>query len=341
MSDPQSAGADPGPVCYGKGGVEPTSTDSDLVLGYLNPEYFLGGEMKVDPELSRKAIKEKIADPLGMDVIEAARAVRKIIDHGMSDAISKVSVERGEDPRKYTLVAAGGAGPAHVSNLAKTLDIKQILIPRNSSVFCAMGSIIADLRHDLVRSVIIKTNHADIHSLNETFGDLKATGDSYLDREGIDLRDRYYKESIDMRYKGQFHEVEVPVSVVELDQEGLKQLVEDFHKKHEDLYAYRDETEAEMINLRVAACAKVVAPSRKQKLPGSQDSSEYIKGNRNVYFEEEGGFVSTVIYDGNRLEVGNTVLGPAIIEQQMTTIVVPPRARVEVTAYEDFLMTLG
>ncbi|NIV98475.1 hydantoinase/oxoprolinase family protein, partial [Candidatus Saccharibacteria bacterium] len=182
---PQSAGADPGPVCYGKGGTEPTSTDADLVLGYLNPEYFLGGEMSVDVELARKAIKEKIADPLGMDVVEAARSIRKVIDHSMSDAISQVSVERGEDPRKYTLVAAGGAGPVHVADLAKPLGISQILISRTSSIFCALGSIIADLRHDLVRSVVAKTNQVNADSLNNAFGKMKTEGDAYLEREGI------------------------------------------------------------------------------------------------------------------------------------------------------------
>jgi N-methylhydantoinase A len=174
---PQSAGAFPGPACYGKGGTEPTSTDVDLLLGYLNPEYFLGGEMTVDVDLAHKAVKEKIADPLGIDVIDAAKAVRKIIDHSMSDAISQVSVERGEDPRKYTLVAAGGAGPVHVASLANPLDIKQVLISRSSSIFCALGSIIADLRHDLVNSVVSKTDQVNAGDLNEAFEAMQSEGD--------------------------------------------------------------------------------------------------------------------------------------------------------------------
>mgnify|MGYP001817944181 CR=1 FL=1 len=337
---PQSAGAVPGPVCYNKGGTEPTSTDADLVLGYLNPDYFLGGEMSVDIEMARTAIKEKIADPLGIDVITAARSIRKVIDHSMSDAISQVSVERGEDPRKYTLVAAGGAGPVHVADLARPLGINQILISRTSSIFCALGSIIADLRHDLVRSVVVKTSQAGADKLNITFREMKTVGDGYLEREGIVADDRYYGKSIDMRYKGQFHEVELPISEAELTDEGIESIVEDFHKKHEELYAYRDIVETEMINLRLAAYGKVVTPSRKAIVEKSSDAAKYVKGKRDVYFEKKFGFVPTTIYDGDNMVAGNIVEGPAIIEQKTTTVVVPPMARLEVTEYGDYLVKL-
>jgi N-methylhydantoinase A len=338
---PQSAGAVPGPACYGKGGTEPTSTDADLLLGYLNPAYFLGGEMTIDVELARKAVKEKIADPLGMDVIDAARALRKIIDHSMSDAISQVSVERGEDPRKYTLVAAGGAGPVHVASLAKPLGIKQVLISRSSSIFCALGSIIADLRHDLVKSVVSKTSQLNAGVLNGVYLDMQSEGDKYLDREGIVAADRYYRKSIDMRYKGQFHEVELPISEAELSEEGIDHIVADFHKKHEELYAYRDVVETEMINLRLAANGKVVTPARKVMKEKSADAGGSVKEKRDVFFEEKYGFVPTKIYDGDSMVAGNIVDGPAIIEQRTTTVVVPPDARLEVTEYGDYLMKLA
>ena len=337
---PQSAGAFPGPACYGKGGTEPTSTDADLLLGYLNPDYFLGGEMKVEPELARKAVKEKIADPLGIDVIEAAKAIRKIIDHSMSDAISQVSVERGEDPRKYTLVAAGGAGPVHVTSLAKPLGINHILVSRSSSIFCALGSIIADLRHDMVKSEVSKTSQVTADQLNTAFGKMKTEGDRYLEREGIVASDRYYKKSIDMRYKGQFHEVELPITEANISDEAINHFVEDFHQKHEELYAYRDVVETELINLRLAAYGRVVKPVRKTMLQKSADASKYVKGNRDVFFEEKVGFVPTMIYDGDQMEAGNIVEGPAIIEQRTTTILVPPDARLEVTEYGDYLMKL-
>ncbi len=339
---PQSAGADPGPACYGRGGDSPTSTDADLMLGYLNPDFFLGGEMTVDRSLAEKAIKEKIADPLGMTVLEAARAIRKIVDHSMSDAISEVSVRRGEDPRRYVLVAAGGAGPVHVGSLAQVLDIKQILVPRDSSIFCAIGSIIADLRHDLVKSVVVKTADADPLTLNAAFADLEGIGDGYLEREGIAHIDRYYRRSIDMRYKGQFHEVELPIARTELTAEIIDGIVEDFHKRHEELYAYRDDAETEMINVRVAAYGKVTPPTRVPvgRSSDGHDASSFIKEHRNVFFEEDEDFVSTPIYDGDRMSAGSILHGPAVVEESTTTIVVPPEARLEVTEFRDYLLTL-
>lgn len=339
---PQSAGADPGPACYNKGGQEPTSTDTDLVLGYLNPDFFLGGEIKLYPELARKAIKDKIADPLGMDVYEAAKAIRTIIDHNMVDGISVVSVQRGEDPRKYALVAAGGAGPVHIASLAKTLGIKTILIPRSSSIFCALGSVIADLRHDFVKSVIVRSNATDPEVLRAYFSDMEELGNFYLEQEGIAKEDRYVRRSVDMRYKGQFHEVELPVSEEEatLSKAAIESLVEKFNNKHEELYAYRDNVETEMINLRLAAYGKVVTPSRKEQSFVTRDASRQIKAKREVYFDEQKNFISTTIYDGDAMEIGNLIKGPAIIEQKTTTIVVPPKASLEVTSYGDYIMHL-
>jgi N-methylhydantoinase A len=339
---PQSAGADPGPACYNRGGTEPTSTDADLVLGYLDPDYFLGGEIKLVPELAEKAIKEKVADPLGMEVREAAQAIRTIIDHNMVDGISVVSVQRGEDPRKYALVAAGGAGPVHAASLAKTIGIKKILIPRSSSIFCALGGIIADLRHDFVRSVITRADIVDPETLRAHFSEMEALGNFYLEQEGISEKDRYYKRSMDMRYKGQFHEVEVPVidDEVQLTKEGLSSLVEKFNNKHEELYAYRDNVETEIINLRLAAYGKVVTPSRKEQSSVTKEVREHVKTKRDVYFEDRDSFISTPIYDGDAMEVGNRVKGPAIVEQSTTTIVIPPQAWLEVTSYGDYIMHL-
>jgi N-methylhydantoinase A len=339
---PQSAGADPGPACYDRGGTEPTSTDADVVLGYLNPDYFLGGEIKLVPELAEKAIKEKVADPLGMDVKEAAKAIRTIIDHNMVDGISVVSVQRGEDPRKYALVAAGGAGPVHAASLAKTLGIKKILVPRSSSIFCALGGIIADLRHDFVKSVMTRANIADPESLTAHFREMETSGDAYLEQEGISKEDRYYRRSMDMRYKGQFHEVEVTLDEDEanLTKEVLESLVERFNDKHEELYAYRDNVETEIINLRLAAYGKVVTPSRKEQASVGKDTDQLVKAKRDVYFDDRDSFISTPIYDGDAMGVGNVVKGPAIVEQSTTTIVIPPKARLELTPYGDYIMHL-
>jgi len=338
---PQSAGADPGPACYAKGSTEPTTTDADLVLGYLNPDYFLGGEIKLNPELARESIREKVAGPLGLDVVEAARSIRAISDHAMVDAISTVSVRRGEDPRRYTLVVAGGAGPVHAASLARELGIRNLVIPRWSSVFCALGGTIADIRHDFVTSVISRSSLIDPAVLREAYAAMKKTGNETLERESVPVKDRYFKGSIDMRYEAQYHEIEIPVDESELTREGISAIVDRFHDRHEELYGYRDVTDTEMINLRLAACARVVTPPRKKEAPVSRDETKYLKMKRDVYFEEEKGFVSTPIYDGDAMEVGSLIYGPAIVEQRTTTIVVPPKAKLEVNSYGDYMMELS
>lgn len=339
---PQSAGANPGPACYGKGGREPTSTDADLVLGYLNPEYFLGGEIKLYPDLAEKAIKEKVADPLGISAVEAAKAIRTIIDHNMVDGISVVSVQRGEDPRRYALVAAGGAGPVHAASLARSLGIKKVFVPGSSSIFCALGSVIADLRHDFVKSVIARSSLIDSEQLKQAYHEMESQGNDYLEQEGIPPENRYSVWSMDMRYKGQFHEVEVPVHDDEKDcsPEAVAALAERFSNRHEELYAYRDSVETEIINLRVAAYGTVVKPARKEKEFVTRDGASHIKAERKVYFEEEESFVVTPIFNGDEMQPGNRIEGPAIIEQKTTTVVVPPRAWLEVTSFGDYLMHL-
>ena len=337
---PKSAGADPGPACYGRGSMEPTITDADLVLGYLNPDYFIGGEIKLNLELARKSIKEKIAGPLGLDLMEAARSIKVISDHGMVDSISTVSVRRGEDPRRYTLVVAGGAGPVHAASLAKELRIRRIIIPRFSSIFCALGGAIADLRHDYITSIISRTSLVDPAVLKESYNNMKKVGNDTLEKEAIKAEDRYFKGSLDMRYEAQYHEIEILVDEGELTKAGIPAIVDRFHQRHEELYAYRDVTDTEVINIRLAAYGKVVTPSRKEQALVTKDASKHLKMTRDVYFEEDGGFRPTPIYDGDAMEVGNAVEGPAIIEQRTTTIVVPPKARLEVNSYGDYIMEL-
>ncbi len=344
---PQSAGADPGPACYGRGGVNPTSTDADLVLGFLDPDYYLGGEMKLYPELAEKAIRLSIAEPLGMDVTEAAWAMKQVIDHHMIDGISIVSVQRGEDPRKYTLVVAGGAGGSHAANLASVIGIKKMLIPKSSSVFCALGGVIADVRHDFVRCIPGIAGRMDLSEMNDAFEAMKSTGDEYLKKEGVSVVDRYYVRSLDMRYKGQYHELEVPLPA---DSEGassriidpgfIEELVEQFHQMHEALYSYRDKAEIEILNLRLSAFGKVHTPEIREEPFVSRNSEGHLKGRRNAYFREFG-FVATPVYNGETMEVGNVVEGPAIVELQTTTIVVPPKSNLEVTPFGSFLVELA
>jgi N-methylhydantoinase A len=230
----------------------------------------------------------------------------------------------------------------HAASLAKSLGIKKILVPRGSSIFCALGSVIADLRHDFVKSIIARSSQVDSEFLQATFDEMEGSGNEYLDQEGIPANDRYSIKSMDMRYKGQFHEVEVQVSENEADfaPEAIASLEEKFNNRHEELYAYRDTVETEIINLRLAAYGTVVKPARKEQEFVTRDAAPHIKSTRSVYFEEEEAFVPTPIYDGDTMEIGNRVEGPAIIEQRTTTIVVPPKTWLEVTSYGDYLMHL-
>ena len=337
---PQSAGADPGPACYGKGSLKPTVTDADLILGYLNPDYFLGGEIKLNPDLAYKAIEENVAEPLGLDVTEAAKSIVAIADHNMTDAIATVSVRRGEDPRKYTLVVAGGAGPVHAARLARELRIRKVLIPRFSSIFCALGSIISDIRHDFVASTVVRVSEIEMNRMREIANELREDAIKVFEREDIKPEERYFQYSWDMRYEGQYHEINVPVEESELTDDGLSKIIERFHQRHEALFGYRDVTDIEIINFRLAAYGRVVKPIRKSQSLASADASKYIKDGRDVYFFELEDFTRTPIYDGDSLEAGNIISGPAIVEQSTTTIVVPPEAVLKVTEYGDYMVEL-
>jgi len=337
---PQSAGSAPGPACYGKGGNEPTVTDADLALGYLNPDYFLGGEIKLQPELAIRSLKDKIADPLGMQVVEAARSIHSIVNANMTDGMSVVSVQRGEDPREYIMIAAGGAGPVHAPRLARALSIRQILVPRMSSVFCALGGVISDLRHDYVRTVAVRTAEADLHKIEGLYREMEDEAHRTLEREGISRSERSFVRSMDMRYIGQFHEVEVELADVAITGEEVPKIVDRFHQRHETLYAYRDVVGTEIINLGLTAFGKVPAPSFKEQSFAGKDASRCLKGKRDVFFEEAGGFISTSIYDGDAVAHGNTLEGPAVVEQKVTTIVLPPGYSLEVTRHGDYLMNV-
>ncbi len=338
---PESAGADPGPACYGKGSLKPTVTDADLILGYLNPDYFLGGEIRLDPDLAYRAVEENIAEPLGMDVAESARSIVAIADHNMTDAIATVSVRRGEDPRKYTLVVAGGAGPVHAARLAKELRIRKVLIPRFSSIFCALGSIISDIRHDFVASIVARMSELNMDKMREIRDSLRDSAIDLLEKEGIPTENRYFRYSWDMRYEGQYHEISVPIDESEMYEEYLPSIAERFHRKHEALFGYRDVTDIEVINFRLEGYGRVRRPDRKP-LPGAETSADkHVKAQRDVFFFELNDFTETPVYDGDSLEPGNAIPGPAVVEQSATTIVVPPDSVLKVTGFGDYMIELG
>ncbi|MFH0814427.1 MAG: hydantoinase/oxoprolinase family protein [Pseudomonadota bacterium] len=339
---PQSAGADPGPACYMKGGTEPTVTDANLVLGRLNPDYFVGGKIKLNKDASIKAIK-KIAEPKGMTVEEIARAIITIAVVNMTDATEVITIRRGENPKDYGLLVGGGAGPGHAAQLAKTLEIKKVIIPRESSIFCAMGGIISDIRHDYITSLETPTEELDWRKINNIVKSMKADANKMLTEENVPIEERSYRFSADMKYIGQYHEIDVQWPDKQnfaYSEKDIPEIVDRFHERHETLYAHRDEEGKTFTsNLKLAAFGHVSKITARLMPIGDKDTSKYQKGTRDVWFEETG-FTPTPIYDGDAMLPGVKVKGPCVIEQRTTTIVVPPEHSVEVSEYGDFMMNV-
>ncbi len=322
---PRSAGASPGPAAYGRGGAEPTCTDADLVLGYLDPEYFLGGRMGLQPELARRAIEDRIAGPLGLDVATAAAAMVEVIDLTMAAGTKDMALQRGYDPRELPLVVAGGAGPAHAGAIARELDIPVVVVPRLSSVLCALGMLLADLRHDYVRSYGGLWSDLDVKPVLASLGEMEALGAAALSAEGVPEERRTMRLAADMRYVGQHHEVIVPFSREELgDEEGLGRIVSRFASRHEGLYGFSSPGRpVEVINLRATALGRRGAPLDLVE-PGQAEPGDLPRrGRRSIWLPTQRAFEAVETYDGDRLRPGHRLAGPAVVDEATTTVVVP------------------
>lgn len=335
---PKSAGADPGPACYGRGGSSPTVTDAQYVLGYLRPEFFEKGELEFDAQAPSRVIKEKVANPLGLEVIDAAYGIYQLANTNMAAALNVASVQKGYDPREFVLVVAGGAGPIHAAPIARELDIPLILIPRASSVFCAAGMLISDLKHDYVRTCIKDYDRIDIEELNGIYKDLAGQAAQTLREENLSADNISLSYSADVRYLGQFNEVEVSAFAGgEFSQADLDALVEKFHQRHNELYGYSMPGDPiELINLRLSAKGLTVKPSVEKTPCGDADPAAALLGVREAMFDE--GECSVHIYDGMKVLPGNVIDGPAIITQPTTTIVVPPDFSLVCDEFNNFLM---
>ena len=334
---PKSAGADPGPACYGRGGSEPTVTDADLLLGYLDPDFFHGGELRLDVEAARRAIG-RLCDPLGMDETEVAAGIYRVVNANMAAALGVVSVERGHDPREFVLVVAGGAGPIHAAAIARELEIPLILVPRESSVYCAVGMLISDLQHDYVRTYAHDLDQVDLSEVGELYRDMATDARATLTGEGVPEARIELEFSADLRYVGQFNEVEVPAVDGAGDTEPrLAEMVAAFHGRHDTLYGYSmPGAPVELINLRVSARGLTDKPEFARGDHGGTDPSPARKGSRRAYFDGE--FTEVPVYDGLRVVNGNVVAGPAIVEQPTTTIVIPADSELECDAYNNYLI---
>ena len=338
---PESAGAQPGPAAYGQGGQRPTVTDALVVLGYLNQEALLGGRLRIDAEAARRVIAAGVAGPLKLDVERAAQGIFTLVNSNMVSGIRRVSIERGYDPRDFMMVVGGGAGPAHAGRLASELGIPTILIPKVSSALCAFGEILADMKHSYLSSSAVRLDAMDYAHLNDTFASMEMQGRHDLGSAGVAADVITISRSLDMRYVDQVHECQVDIPLEDLSASNIDAIAEAFHTRHEELFTYceRDNT-VEIMNLESTVVGKVARPQLPPLASGTPDPAHAQSGERSAFFEENNAFVMTPVYDGARLLVGNVVVGPAIIEEITTSIVVFPGWQVRLDDPGVYVMTV-
>ena len=340
---PQSAGSKPGPACYDLGGELPTCTDADLVLGYLDKDFFAGGKIPLNYERAERTIKEKIADPLGMNVVEAAAGMYRVINVNMASGVREVSVKRGHDPREFPLVVAGGAGPVHACMIALELEIPVMVIPKESSIFCAAGMLMSDLKHNFVRTYSTSLNKLDKRKFRSLFNEMRKEATELLRSENIPEGSIQHIYSLDMRYIKQYHEVNVEMTKDELERGNIESVVSKFHPEHNRLYGYSLEevgTPIELINLRLTSTGKTTKPKLKNEEYDELDPSKALKKKRKVYLPLKGAFEEVPVYDGHKLRYGNRVEGPAVIEQVNTTTFVTPEYNILCDKYGSYTMYL-
>ncbi len=330
---PRSAGADPGPACYPEGGDEPTVTDADLLLGRLSPDRFVGGELLLSVDRARAVMEERIARPLGMTVMEAARGIATIVDANMADALRRITLQKGHDPRDFTLVAFGGAGPTHAAALARDLGITSTIVSPVATVQSAFGVVSADIAHSFWVSDVF--DFADAARVNGHLSDLEARGHALLEREGIPAERRRMVRWAEVRYRGQAHQVMVPVPGGNLDQREVQEVRAAFEERYEALYGrdsgYRD-AGVELVNLRVDAVGLTRQPALTAEPEDQADASAAWRERRLVYL---GGpdLEEADVYVGEALRSGHKLSGPAVVEYVATTILVYGGQRARVDPY--------
>lgn len=340
---PQSAGAEPGPVCYGTGGVNPAVADADLILGRLDPDYFLGGRMKLDKDRAIAAMEQKIARPLKMSPVEAAMAVVDIIDAHMADLVRKITIGRGYDPRNFHLLSFGGAGPLHVGSYARDVRVQSAIIPRTAGVFSAFGISGADMVHikEISDPMVMP---GDVNRINKNFTELEAELVEKLKVDGFPEEKIKLSRFIEMRYRRQVHGIFCPVPRKTYQAKDLSGLVEVFDQIYEQKYgkgtAYR-EAGTEATTFRVAAVGPMTKPTLKEYPQGSADPSAASKGKRPVYFKEFRELRPCHIYEYDLLRPRNKIEGPAIVESNDTTAVIHPGQSAVVDNYLNLILYLG
>jgi N-methylhydantoinase A len=316
---PRSAGADPGPVCYARGGTQPTVTDADLVLGYLDPAFFLGGEMALDVEGARAAIERDVAQPLGLSVEEAAWGIHTIVNENMANAARVHAVERGKDPAAVPMFAFGGAGPVHASGVARALGAPAVVAPRGAGVMSAFGFLTAPLSFDFVRSWRCELAEADLAEVNRFLAAMEDDGVALLAESGLPAGDVRHERFADLRYVGQGHEVQVLLPPGEL--RDVDDLVERFEREYDRLYGRRGpRVPVEAITWRVVSSGP--RPLLQSAASGEATGAQPRRGTRSAWFPSLGGYVETPVYDRYALTPGFAFTGPALVEERESTLVV-------------------
>ncbi len=335
---PRSCGADPGPVCYDRGNTEAAVTDANVVLGTLHPTHLLDGRMPIRRDLSLAAIG-RLADRLGMDVMATAQGIISVVTANMAKAIRVISVQRGHDPRDYTLMAFGGAGPLHASRLAKELEIRRVLVPRNPGILCAMGLLLTDLRADFAATRLTPLDGDALAPMEAAFATLAAQSAAWFEAEGIEPGSRVLKRTVDMRYAGQNYELPVALPEGPVTAATLDALGEGFAAAHRQMYGFVAEGEpVQLVTFRVEATGQVRKAELKPRPLSGPDPAAALASRRDVWLPEAGGVVSVPVYARDRLAPGNRFAGPAIVEQMDATTVVLPGQSARVDAYDNIIL---
>jgi len=341
---PESAGAEPGPACYQRGGDRPTVTDANVVLGYLNPERILGGRMELNKALAHQVIERDVARPLGLDILQAAFSIWNTVCVNMTDAIRRITSWEGLDPREYLFVSGGGAAGMHIIPMLRDLEARQLIIPKAAGVLSAVGGLASDMVREFQLNFDTETARFDYDGVNEVLNRLRAMGIDSLDANSIPQERRVLEFSVDARYLSQPWALAIALRKGRFEgKEDLTALVEDFHQVHERMRGSRERGQKlALSNWRMRAVGRTVKPVLASgQQAGETPSQEALIGRREAYFKDLGGLVETPVYEGDKLRPGNVVAPPAIIEEMATTIVIFPGSRAVVSNHGHYLIEVS
>ena len=334
---PASAGADPGPACYGRGSNLPTVTDANLTLGRVSSS-IAGGQLTLDAEAAATVIREAVAAPLGMDLATAASGILQIANNAMVGAIRNISVERGYDPREFALVAYGGAGPMHAIEVANLLGVTTVVVPPHPGIASAYGLLVAEFKNDYARTSLQQPPDYDLQGMAEIFDGLEREGQQWLETEGVAGSGRVLAWSADLRYEHQGSELTIPYDGTQVDRSGLEAMIDEFHRRHAQLYGFSLDQSVEIVTLRVTASVHLGDVAMPTLPPGAGNPADAVVDRRRVYFDESRDFIECPIYRRERLSPEAHIAGPAILEGMDSTVVINPGWESRIDQYGNCIM---